>query len=62
MASCLDGFTRDENFLSMVCGKHGSGGNGKSLLSRYFLKTLGEYGCIAPVIYRQRVLITQIVR
>lgn len=48
MASCLDGFTRDENFY-LWCGKHGSGGNGKSLLAELLLKTLGEYGCIAPV-------------
>lgn len=48
MASCLDGHTRDENFY-MWTGKHGSGGNGKTLLSDLLLKTLGDYGCIAPV-------------
>ena len=48
MASCLDGHTRDENFY-MWSGKHGSGGNGKSVLSDLLLKTLGDYGCMAPV-------------
>lgn len=48
MASCLDGYTRDENFY-LWCGKHGSGGNGKTVLAELLLKMLGDYGCIAPV-------------
>ena len=48
LASCLDGYIRDENFY-IWAGKSGIGSNGKSTSLDIFLKSLGDYGCTAPV-------------
>ena len=48
LASCLDGHTRDENFY-IWSGKNSIGGSGKSTLTDLLLKSLGDYGSIAPI-------------
>jgi P4 family phage/plasmid primase-like protien len=55
IASCLDGHVRDENFY-IWSGKSNSGGNGKSTLTDFILKVLGDYAYVAPVtlVTRQR--------
>ena len=48
LASCLDGYTRDENFY-LWTGKNASGGNGKSTITELLTKALGEYAIDSPV-------------
>lgn len=48
LASCLDGYIRDENFY-IYSGKNNTGGNGKSTITDLLLKSLGEYACVSPV-------------
>jgi P4 family phage/plasmid primase-like protien len=48
LASCLDGYVRDENFY-IWSGKNNTGGNGKSTLMDLLLKSLGDYASVAPV-------------
>ncbi len=48
LASCLDGYTADENFY-IFSGKNGTGGNGKSTLVDLVSKALGDYAYTAPV-------------
>lgn len=48
LASCLDGYNRDENFY-IWAGKNSSGGNGKSTLTELLSKTLGDYAIFSPV-------------
>jgi P4 family phage/plasmid primase-like protien len=48
LASCLDGYIRDENFY-IYSGKNNTGGNGKSTITDLLLKSLGDYACVSPV-------------
>lgn len=48
LASCLDGYNRDENFY-IWSGKNASGGNGKSTITELLTKALGEYAVDSPV-------------
>lgn len=48
LASCLDGYNRDENFY-IWSGKNASGGNGKSTITELLAKALGEYAVDSPV-------------
>lgn len=48
LASCLDGYIRDENFY-IYSGKNNTGGNGKSTITDLLLKALGDYACVSPV-------------
>lgn len=48
LATCLDGFTNEENFY-IFSGKNSTGGNGKSTLTDLTLKALGEYSYVAPI-------------
>lgn len=48
LASCIDGYNRDENFY-IWSGKNASGGNGKSTLTELLTKSLGEYAVDSPV-------------
>jgi P4 family phage/plasmid primase-like protien len=48
LATCLDGYTNDENFY-IYSGKNSTGGNGKSTITDLALKALGDYSYVAPV-------------
>ncbi len=48
LATCLDGYTNEENFY-IYSGKNSTGGNGKSTITDLALKALGEYSYVAPI-------------